>query len=193
MDRTETLAIMSVLKAAYPSYYRDMKRAPIIQRQGDNRRGDGFRLRAIFSVYVYINVSVYVYVSVYVNVYIKVFWVLLFKGWVFWVFVFWFAFLWASATLPVFPLLFDVFIVCGIVSVDLGPKNDKRNFLCPFQGRENTRGYTDRDGNDRQVTELIVSQAHFCGPKGGGSNQPSGGYPENQFDELTGDDGELPF
>lgn len=27
MDRTETLAIMSVLKAAYPSYYRDMKRA----------------------------------------------------------------------------------------------------------------------------------------------------------------------
>lgn len=27
MDRTETLAIMSVLKAAYPSYYRDMRRA----------------------------------------------------------------------------------------------------------------------------------------------------------------------
>lgn len=26
MDRTETLAIMSVLKAAYPSYYRDMRR-----------------------------------------------------------------------------------------------------------------------------------------------------------------------
>lgn len=26
MNRTETLAIMSVLKAAYPSYYRDMKR-----------------------------------------------------------------------------------------------------------------------------------------------------------------------
>ena len=61
------------------------------------------------------------------------------------------------------------------------------------EGELNTRGYTDRDGNDRQVTELIVSQAHFCGPKGGGSNQPSGGYPENQFDELTGDDGELPF
>lgn len=61
------------------------------------------------------------------------------------------------------------------------------------EGELNTRGYTDRDGNKRQVTELIVSQAHFCGPKSGGSNQPSGGYPKNQFDELTGDDGELPF
>lgn len=61
------------------------------------------------------------------------------------------------------------------------------------EGELNTRGYTDRDGNDRQVTELIVSQAHFCGPKSSGSNQPSGGYPENQFDELTEDDDELPF
>lgn len=61
------------------------------------------------------------------------------------------------------------------------------------EGELNTRGYTDRDGNDRQVTELIVSQAHFCGPKSGGNNQPSGGYPENQFNELTEDDGELPF
>ena len=26
MNRTETLAVMSILKAAYPSYYRDMKR-----------------------------------------------------------------------------------------------------------------------------------------------------------------------
>ena len=61
------------------------------------------------------------------------------------------------------------------------------------EGELNTRGYTDRDGNDRQATELIVSQAHFCGPKSGGSNQPSGGYPENQLKELTEDDGELPF
>lgn len=61
------------------------------------------------------------------------------------------------------------------------------------EGELNTRGYTDRDGNDRQVTELIVSQAHFCGPKSGGNNQPSGSYPENQFNELTEDDGELPF
>lgn len=61
------------------------------------------------------------------------------------------------------------------------------------EGELNTRSYTDRDGNDRQVTELIVSQVHFSGPKSGGSNQPSGGYPENQFNELTEDDGELPF
>ena len=26
MNRTETLAVMSILKAAYPAYYRDMKR-----------------------------------------------------------------------------------------------------------------------------------------------------------------------
>ena len=114
----------------------DWVKASIIQRQGDNRRGDGFRLRAIFSVYVYINVSVYVYVSVYVNVYIKVFWVLLFKGWVFWVFIYRLVFFRTSATLPIFPLLFDVFIVCSIVSIDLGPKNDKCDLLCPFQGRD---------------------------------------------------------
>ena len=56
------------------------------------------------------------------------------------------------------------------------------------EGELNTRGYTDRDGNDRQVTEL-----HFSGPKSGGSNQPSGNYAEPAFSDLTGDDGELPF
>ena len=61
------------------------------------------------------------------------------------------------------------------------------------EGELNTRGYTDRDGNKRQVTELIVSQAHFCGPKSGGNNQPSGNYTEPEFSDLTGDDGELPF
>ena len=61
------------------------------------------------------------------------------------------------------------------------------------EGELNTRGYTDWDGNKRQVTELIVSQVHFCGPKGGGNNQPSGNYTEPEFSDLTGDDGELPF
>ena len=61
------------------------------------------------------------------------------------------------------------------------------------EGELNARGYTDRDGNDRQVTELIVSQAHFCGPNGGGNSQPSGNYAEPEFSDLTGDDGELPF
>ena len=61
------------------------------------------------------------------------------------------------------------------------------------EGELNTRDYTDRNGNDRQVTELIVSQAHFCGPKSGGSNQPNKNYTEPEFSDLTGDDEELPF
>ena len=57
------------------------------------------------------------------------------------------------------------------------------------EGQLNTRSYTDRDGKDRQTTELIVDQVHFCGPKRGGSE---GTYTAPEFNDIQ-DDGELPF
>lgn len=55
------------------------------------------------------------------------------------------------------------------------------------EGQLNTRSYTDRDGKDRQTTELIVDQVHFCGPKRDG-----GTYTAPEFNDIQ-DDGELPF
>lgn len=57
------------------------------------------------------------------------------------------------------------------------------------EGQLNTRSYTDRDGKDRQTTELIVDQVHFCGPKRDGS----GTYTAPEFNDIPDDDGELPF
>lgn len=62
-------------------------------------------------------------------------------------------------------------------------------------GNLTTREYTDRDGNNRQTTELVCSDVHFCGPKPTTNNvsQGSAQYQEPNFADLTGDDGELPF
>lgn len=66
------------------------------------------------------------------------------------------------------------------------------------EGEMNTREYTDKDGNRRQVTELVVSQAHFCGPKRedtapvGGEDLTNRAEPA-QFSDLTEPDGDLPF
>lgn len=57
------------------------------------------------------------------------------------------------------------------------------------EGQLNTRSYTDRDGKDRQTTELIVDQVHFCGPKRDGGE---GTYTAPEFNDIQ-DDGELPF
>lgn len=69
------------------------------------------------------------------------------------------------------------------------------------EGKLSTRDWTDNDGNKRQSTELTVDRVHFCGSKTDGDGQ--GGYrpagrpvdvqPGNDFQELTDDDGELPF
>lgn len=58
------------------------------------------------------------------------------------------------------------------------------------EGQLNTRSYTDRDGKDRQLTELIVDQVHFCGPK---RDSGEGTYTTPEFNDTPDDDGELPF
>lgn len=63
------------------------------------------------------------------------------------------------------------------------------------EGRLQTRQYENKDGKKQTVTELVVTQAHFCGKKeeksGGDFGSPA--YQQNNFTPLDGDDGELPF
>lgn len=64
------------------------------------------------------------------------------------------------------------------------------------EGRLQTRQYENKDGKKQTVTELVVTQAHFCGKKEEKSDGFSAGestYQQNNFPVLDGDDGGLPF
>lgn len=81
--------------------------------------------------------------------------------------------------------------------------------MIAVEGSIQTRKYTDKDGNNRTATEVVVNQAHFTGSKrdneggssyGGYSNQapketaaPSySNANSGDFTEIAGDD-DLPF
>lgn len=64
------------------------------------------------------------------------------------------------------------------------------------EGRLQTRQYETKDGKKLTVTELVVTQAHFCGKKeeksdGYAAGEPA--YPKNNFTPLDGNDDGLPF
>lgn len=65
-------------------------------------------------------------------------------------------------------------------------------------GRVQSRTYTDKNGSNRSVLELVANEVDFAGSKssGGGSNSvPAGGSynePSVQYDEIE-DEGGLPF
>ena len=81
--------------------------------------------------------------------------------------------------------------------------------LIAVQGELQTRSYTDRDGNKRKTTEVVVSQAHFAESKKDTGNNNTYQKPKEQprntqpapdisaddtgnFEEIP-DDGDLPF
>lgn len=63
------------------------------------------------------------------------------------------------------------------------------------EGRLQTRQYENKDGKKQTVTELVVTQAHFCGKKeeksGGDFGSPA--YQQNNFTPIEDDDAKLPF
>ena len=87
--------------------------------------------------------------------------------------------------------------------------------MAVVEGRLQIRDWTDKDGNKRRAAEVVADNVYFGDSKregeGGGSYAPSyggsyaapsgysapSGYPApaegDQFAELSGDDGELPF
>lgn len=54
-------------------------------------------------------------------------------------------------------------------------------------GRLSVRGYTDKDGNKRTATEVVVTSANFCGKRE--EKAPR----EQQFEAVDVEDGDLPF
>ena len=63
------------------------------------------------------------------------------------------------------------------------------------EGRLESRQYETKDGQKRTVTEVVVSQAHFCGKKKEKSDGFAGGeptYQQNNFAQLD-DNTPLPF
>ena len=63
------------------------------------------------------------------------------------------------------------------------------------EGRLESRQYETKDGQKRTVTEVVVTQAHFCEKKKEESDGFAGGepaYQQNNFTQL-GDDVLLPF
>lgn len=65
-------------------------------------------------------------------------------------------------------------------------------------GRVQSRTYTDKNGSNRSVLELVANEVNFAGSKssGGGSNSAPAGdsynEPTVQYDEIE-DEGDLPF
>ncbi len=87
--------------------------------------------------------------------------------------------------------------------------NNTAKFICTYfkkgqqialEGRLQTRQYTDKNGEKRYATEILVQNAEFCGtaPKKDGTGQntaPAEGYSNasgSDFDEMA-DDEDLPF
>lgn len=86
----------------------------------------------------------------------------------------------------------------------------RKGQLMAVQGEIQTRTYTDKDGNKRKVTEVIVNTAHFAEPKreNNSSNSPSAakanapapapsepaysGGDTGDFEDIPSDD-DLPF
>lgn len=77
--------------------------------------------------------------------------------------------------------------------------------LIGIEGEIQTRNFTDKNGNNRKATEVIVNNASFCGSKSennSGNSAPIESDPlselankVNDFEELGGsvDDSDLPF
>lgn len=74
--------------------------------------------------------------------------------------------------------------------------------MAVVQGRLQLRDWTDRDGNKRRSAEVVVDQMYFGDSKresdGGNAGyaapaQTYQKYPQQDFEELAGDDGNLPF
>ena len=76
--------------------------------------------------------------------------------------------------------------------------------MAVVEGRLQIRDWTDKDGNKRRTAEVVADQVYFGDSKKDDQNGCSDGYGapsgygtpaagENQFAELSDDDGELPF
>ena len=70
----------------------------------------------------------------------------------------------------------------------------KKGQLMAVSGRLQSRSYTDKDGNNRTVTEVVADEAFFADSKNSSqTGAPNVVCDEPEFDEISMDDGDLPF
>lgn len=88
-------------------------------------------------------------------------------------------------------------------TADFISKYFKKGQMIAVEGAIQTDTYTDKDGNNRKKTEIVVSNASFCGSKQESSDSgyeatqgnfeaPAMGGNDVEFEELDSDD-DLPF
>lgn len=67
--------------------------------------------------------------------------------------------------------------------------------MCNITGKLQQRKYTDKEGNNRSVIEIVANEVDFCGGKSESKSKPNVDYDEpanEDFEEIQGDD-DLPF
>ena len=75
-------------------------------------------------------------------------------------------------------------------AADFVTKYFPKGRMALVEGRLQMREYTDRDGNRRYTTEVVVGSIYFCDSKRDfAPSAPS----STEWSELEDDDGELPF
>ena len=66
--------------------------------------------------------------------------------------------------------------------------------MAVVSGRLQIRNWTDKDGNKRRSAEIVADNVYFAeSRKTGGDPQPDTAPGTDEFAELTGEDGQLPF
>ena len=70
--------------------------------------------------------------------------------------------------------------------------------MAVVEGRLQLRDYTDKEGNKRRIAEVVADNVYFGdSKKDAGDNAPAYSAPapsaDNQFADISDDDGELPF
>ena len=78
--------------------------------------------------------------------------------------------------------------------------------MIAVEGRIETSNYTDKSGNNRKAVTVVVVNASFCGSKQDGKpnldvpepeqqsyNNAPPSYSNDDFEEIIGDDDDLPF
>jgi single-strand DNA-binding protein len=61
------------------------------------------------------------------------------------------------------------------------------------EGRLQTRKYDDRDGNERMVTEIVVSQLRLLGGSRNGNGNPAQATPPAPATQVDSSDQDIPF
>lgn len=77
-------------------------------------------------------------------------------------------------------------------TADFVTKYFKKGDMIAIVGEIQTSNYTDKDGNKRTATDIVVSEVSFCGGKREQNATQQAANTADEFEEITDDD-ELPF